>query len=267
MMDGGHPHFYTVGPLPQIDLGFTQIPTYYLVISLTYCFSILWFYKRCETRNLPQRNAMDISLILLVFGFIGARLAHILFEEPSHYSENPAQIFSFWQGGFVFYGGALLGYFMAFLYARRLKITFWLWHDTLAPVLAFGYATGRLACFLTACCYGAVCDLPWAVATKQVDIESGVVSTLLRHPTQLYASFIEYGILAFLLWYEKRKPPLGQAFLLWVILHGLNRLIMEAFRVDPRGPSILSFSVSAIVSLVIIVSAGSVLWRRRSNAA
>lgn len=259
------PTFYTIGPLPEIDLGFIQLPTYYLIISLTYCISILWFYKRCESRNLPQKNAMDISLILLVAGFIGARLTHILFEMPQYYLQNPLDIFYFWQGGFVFYGGALFGYLCAFLYTRKMKLTFWLWHDTIAPVLAFGYACGRMACFLVGCCYGKVCDLPWATPLTQVHVASENVTSLLRHPTQLYASGFELVTLVFLLWLEKRRPRLGQVFLSWVLLHSLGRLVMEFFRDDPRGPNLLGLSLSSLISIALIIAVIVTLKKRSQS--
>ncbi|MCB0377387.1 MAG: prolipoprotein diacylglyceryl transferase [Bdellovibrionales bacterium] len=258
----GLPTSYTLGPLPQISLFGLQIPTYHLIISLTCCLCVYWFYKRCEVRNLSQRNAMDISMIVLITGFVGARLAHVLWEYPSYYWQNPVEVFYFWQGGFVFYGGAILGYLCAFLYARRLKLTFWLWHDTAAPVLALGYALGRIACFLEGCCYGKVCTLPWAIPLKEVDVHSHAITTALRHPTQIYASLMEACTLFFLLWLEKKKAKLGVVFLSWVMLHALGRILMEIFRDDPRGPMLMGLSVSTMISLIFIGLAGMTLRAR-----
>ena len=249
------PEFYTQGPLPEINLGFIQLPTYYLIISLAYCISIFWFYKRCEDRNLSQKNAMDIGLIILIGGFIGARLFHIFFEYPQHYLDKPIEIFYFWQGGFVFYGGFLFAYLFAFLYARKFQLTFWLWHDTAAPVLAFGYALGRVACFLVGCCYGKICDLPWATPIKQIHIETNIIETVLRHPTQLYATFLELSTLVLLLVYEKKRPHLGNVFLLWVSLHSVGRIIMEIFRDDPRGATYFGLSISTLISALLLSSA------------
>ncbi len=257
------PRFYTLGPLPEIDLGFVALPTYYTLLSLTYCLCVYWFYRRCESRSLPQKNAMDIGLIILIGGFVGARLFHILFEYPSHYLENPLEIFYIWQGGFVFYGGFLFAYLLAFLYARKLQLTFWLWHDTLAPVLSLGYALGRLACFFVGCCYGKICDLPWAVSLKQVDIHNHAISSVLRHPTQLYASGLEFLTLFFLLWYEKRKPALGNVFLAWLALHSVNRIIMEIFRDDPRGAHYFGLSISTLISLLLLLAVTGVFLKRR----
>lgn len=261
-MNSSPPEFYTLGPLPEINLGFVTLPTYYTVLSLTYCLGIFWFYKRCESRNLSQKAAMDIGLLILVGGFIGARLFHVLFEYPGHYWQNPIEVFYFWQGGFVFYGGFLFAYGSVYLYARKLKLTFWLWHDTAAPVLAGGYALGRLACFLVGCCYGKVCDLPWGTALKQVNIHTHEVAILLRHPTQLYASIFEFSTLAFLLWYEKRRPQVGNVFLAWVFLHSLGRIIMEIFRDDPRGAQYFGLSISTLISVVLMITVTGVFLTR-----
>lgn len=261
-MEYGLPTTYTIGPLPQINFGNLSLPTYYLVISVACSICIYWFYKRCESRNLSIRNAMDICLIVLFSGFIGARLAHVIFEFPDYYRNNPIEILYFWQGGFVFYGGAILGYLCASFYARRLQMTFWLWHDTAAPVLALSYTIGRIACFLEGCCYGKVCSLPWAVALKEVNIHTHGTLTSLRHPTQLYAVGTELLTLIFLLWVERQKPKLGVVFLSWVILHATGRIIMEAFRDDPRGPDFFNLSISTVISILFIMIASIFLSKR-----
>lgn len=259
------PKTYTLGILPQIHIGNISLPTYYLVISIACSISIYWFYKRCEHRNLSIRNAMDICLIILTTGFIGARLAHVLFEFPLYYKNNLLEVLYFWQGGFVFYGGAIFGYVCAFLYARRLKMTFWLWHDTAAPVLALSYALGRIACFLEGCCYGKICNLPWATNLKEVHIHTHGITTSLRHPTQLYAMGTELLTLIFLLWLERRKPKLGVIFLSWVILHSLGRIVMETFRDDPRGPAIFDLSISTFISIIFILIALPLLLKRQRS--
>ena len=259
------PEFFTIGPLPHITVGPLEIPTYYFLISLAFCVGIFWFYKRCENRNLPTKNALDICLIVLVSGFIGARLFHIFFEFPDYYLRHPREIFYFWQGGFVFYGGFLFAYPAAYFYVRKLKLTFWLWHDTLAPVLALGYAMGRIACFLVGCCYGRVCDLPWAVPTKQIHVASETLTTLYRHPTQLYASFTEFLILGILLWFEKKKPRLGFVFLLWVLLHSANRFAMEIFRADPRGGEWFGLSISMLISVLLFFTSLIVILKRKND--
>ena len=249
------PEFYTIGPLPFISIFGAQVPSYYLVISLAYCVAILWFYKRCESKGLNQKIAMDLGMILMISGFVGARLLHVLFEAPEFYFKKPSMVLQFWQGGYVFYGGFLAAYALGTRYVLAKKEDLWAWKDALAPIVAFGYAMGRVACFLTGCCYGKVCELPWAVGLKQVDLHSHAQTTLLRHPTQLYATLFELIVLGYLLIFERRKPKPGVLFFTWLALHGGGRLMMEVFRDDPRGEALLGLSISSWISLALIILA------------
>jgi len=232
-----------------------SIPSYILVISLTYCLAIFWSVKRAEKFNMPRNIALDISLCLMLGGFIGARLLHIVYEAPDYYINYPYRMFYFWQGGFVFYGGAIGAFVTAATYLYFHKIPMKPWMDFFAPIGAFGYALGRIACFLNGCCYGKVCKLPWAVSFPGVDPIGS-----LRHPTQVYATSIELVTLAILLALQSNKfkwrffATPGRIFFLWIILHALNRLIMEAFRDDFRGDFIDGFSISSVISFTLIFS-------------
>jgi phosphatidylglycerol---prolipoprotein diacylglyceryl transferase len=264
-----HHHIDSViqGPLPFISVGDLQIPTYFLIISFTACLAILWFYRRAEAHGLSVDTALNISFIILLSAFLGARLAHILFEAPAYYWQNPMAVFDLASGGYVFYGGALLAYLCAFMYVHHYRLPLGEWHDVLAPIAALSYMIGRFACFLAGCCYGKVCDWPWAWPTKQVDLISGMSETLLRHPTQLYAMGTEGLSLLFLLWWQKRRHYPGQVFLLWVLLHSLGRLVMESLRDDPRGPLLWAqLSISSWTSLILLTISLSLMWRWRSSA-
>src|SRR6185295_13470681 len=62
-----------------------------------------------------------------------------------------------WDGGLVFYGGAITGIGVGALYARRRGLAFAPLADLIAPALAIGHALGRLGCFAAGCCYGKAC--------------------------------------------------------------------------------------------------------------
>lgn len=232
-----------------------SIPTYYLIISLTASVGLLWLVRRSRQQGLGQKAVLDLSLIIMVSGFIGARLLHVFYEMPQYYQEDWIRVLHFWNGGFVFYGGAFLAGVSCLFYLRKkLWPQYDRYLDLFAPVLSFTYALGRTACFLAGCCYGRSCELPWAIAG--------------RHPTQIYASLWEAGTLLILLGIEKivvkdRVRWLqknGSLFYLWMVLHGAGRLLMETFRNDFRGPS-WGLSVSSWISLAII-AAGVLLLRR-----
>jgi phosphatidylglycerol:prolipoprotein diacylglycerol transferase len=186
----------------------------------------------------------------MVFGFIGGRLVHVVFESPEVYKEDWRRVFEFWYGGFVWYGGALLGFVGALGFILIKKIDFKQWSDFYAPILALGYGLGRVSCFIAGCCYGRTCELPWAI--------SG------RHPTQLYAVVWELMAFIVLILLEKRKSlQAGMLFVVWIFMHSIGRLIMEYYREDFRGPMLVGFSISTWISLVLL--SASLLWFLRGQ--
>ncbi len=225
------------------------IPTYYLILSGAVCLALLWVSRRSVLFGLSRQRALDLSLIIMVSGFIGGRLFHVFYENYDFYLEDPTRVLYFWNGGFVFYGGALLSGLCAFIYLRATEpkdLKRYL--DLFAAPLSFTYILGRIACFFAGCCYGRYCDLPWAINA--------------RHPTQLYAVFWEVGTLILVLAIEKtaikdRFKPLkgtGSVFYLWILLHACGRLVMEAFRDDFRGPT-LGLSISSWISVGLVALA------------
>jgi phosphatidylglycerol:prolipoprotein diacylglycerol transferase len=235
-----------------------EIPSFFLVISLVLSVSLLWIVRRGEYYDLPKKNILDLSLLLMVASFIGARLMHVLYENLSYYAQDPVKIFYFWEGGFVYFGGMILALIAALFYLRNVKAPKpGLYFDAFAPVLSFAYGFGRIGCFLAGCCFGKECFLPWAVNQK--------------HPTQLYALLWEVGAIFILLGLEKKDPSKrmkflnrpGDLFVLWLALHATGRLIMEFFREDFRGDPVLGLSISSLLSLVLLIVSLSLLIGNR----
>lgn len=171
---------------------------------------------------------------------------HVFYEEWDYYLNNPKLIFYFWEGGFAFFGGLVLSLIVGLIYTRYRKINFLEWADFFTPVASLGHALGRLGCFLSGCCFGSQCSLPWAYDGK--------------HPTALYLAVGEFIIFLLLLLIEKKQLSKfsGGLFVKWLLLHSLLRFNVEYFRDDFRGlfikfPVLGSLSISQIISLVIII--------------
>lgn len=126
-------------------------------------------------KRLANRRGIDgevystAGILALVFGVLGARLSHVL-ENLGEYTD-PSR--SFWAnlsaaanlgaGGLTYYGGVLLSAPIIIGYLKWKKVPLLLSMDIAAPALMIGLAFGRIGCFLNGCCYGQVCELPWAV--------------------------------------------------------------------------------------------------------
>ncbi len=256
------------GFLPSFHVFGFLVPVYFLDISIAFILSMLWLVKRADRRGLSRNRALDASLVLMITGFVGSRLFHVVVEEPAYYAARPSLVFDVWSGGFVWYGGALLGAAAAVLFLKWKREPVGVWLDLFAPVCALGYALGRVACVLTGCCYGRVMRLPEFLGGE-----------LVRHPTQSYAVVSELIALALLVWFERlhheRRGPSwfrdllfepGQLFFVWLCLHAIGRIFMEQFRDDPRGPELLGSSVSTWLSVALLGASAVLLLIRRRKA-
>jgi phosphatidylglycerol---prolipoprotein diacylglyceryl transferase len=232
--------------IPILHIGSFQIPTFFLVISLSLTALLFLLSYRVEHFSANRKIAYDIALLMMVSGFIGGRLFHVIYEEWDFYAKDPMQILYFWNGGFVFLGGLVTCLITGFIYARVKKISFAEWTDFFTPLFSLAHALGRLGCVFSGCCFGSVCFLPWALDG--------------RHPTALYLVVGEFFIFLLLLLFESQKTykVKGSLFAKWLLLHSLLRFNVEYFRDDFRGlffkvPLLGSLSISQVISLVIIL--------------
>ncbi len=230
-----------------------SLPSYYLVNSLIAIITLFWLRKRTSQLGLSAQTSLELYFIVAVAGFLGARAFHAIYEEPLYYFNKPQEFFYFWQGGFVFYGGALIGFAAGWIYLqKKQKKSAYLYMDLFAPLASLSYALGRLGCFLAGCCYGTTCTLPWAIQN--------------RHPTQLYSFFFESLVLVLILRFEKTKhlKPAGSLFFIWVFLHALGHFMIEQLRDDDRGFQLV-LSVSSWISLILMLVSILVLQKKSSR--
>lgn len=230
---------------PEFNLGFGTIPTYFVVISLLLSALVLLGYRKALTEDQNPVLVMNLALLIMVFGFLGARLFHVFYEAPQIYFEQPSLIFQFWLGGYVFYGGAFAAFATCWTYLKWKRENWKEWADFFTPLIALGAGWGRLGCFFAGCCFGSVCTFPWAVQFQD---------SFLRHPTQLYQLGLEtlFAVLTFQLSKlpEFKKNP-GRLFLTYLFLHGLGRAFIETFRDDFRGSLILGMGISFWMALAL----------------
>lgn len=239
--------------LPQIKFLGLQLPTFFLVISLSLTLLLFWLSERLDSEKgkaFDRKTAFDLSLVIMISGFLGGRLFHVFYEHWDFYANHPLEIFKFWNGGFVYFGGFIAALICSFIFLKQQKQDLYIWADFMTPLLSASYALGRIGCFFEGCCYGLYCELPWSVAG--------------RHPTQIYMSLGEFFILGFLLLIEKKVkfPFNGYLFTKWIMLHSIFRFIFEFYRDDDRGQSVLGLSISQLICLVLFLGSSVFLLRK-----
>jgi len=130
----------------------------------------MWLAKFLARRKgLDGELFANAALIGLFTGVIGARLSHVLenlsdFTRPERsVARNLFEMINISSGGLTYYGGFILAFPTLVIYAIKNKIPLRTGMDIIAPCLMLGLAFGRIGCFLNGCCFGAECNLPWAV--------------------------------------------------------------------------------------------------------
>ncbi|MBN1452999.1 MAG: prolipoprotein diacylglyceryl transferase [Anaerolineales bacterium] len=229
-----------------------------------------WIAEREYTRRGENSEHIWNSLIwALPVGVVGARLwyvANATLGGNSYYMDNPGQILNIPQGGLHFFGGLLFGALAMIFYIRRNNLDPWLLLDVAAPVTMIGQAIARPANFINQELYGQPTTLPWGISIEAQhrippynDMNLYPDSTRF-HPAFAYEMIWNFLAAGLLLWAarhfpEKFKP--GAMFSWWLVLAGVGRVIIEAFRPDqPRIPGTdLSYSrlVAGLMALAGVI--------------
>jgi len=215
-----------------IEFGFFKIFTYGLLVATGFLVAILLASSRAEKEGLDSQKVLDLCFYVMVSALLGARLLYVIVEYR-YFLDSPLEIFKFWKGGLVFYGGLILGVLISLWYLKRNQMPMWKTADLLAPSIALGQLIGRWGCFFAGCCYGKKTDVAWGIIFT--DPRSLAPLEISLHPTQVYLSLNAVFIFIFLMWLSKRKVFDGQILWSYGILYSIGRFLIEYFRSDDRG--------------------------------
>ncbi len=209
-----------------------------LIVALAALVAILWMIRRARQAGENEEQYLEIAFWLIISGFVGARLFYFIFF-PEHFLADPlGALLS--QGGLVWYGGMIAVTLTVIFYTRLKGINLWKFGDVFVPTAALALAIGRIGCLMAGCCYGAVCEVPWAIHYPHGHETGG----LPVHPTPLYESFALLVVTGLLLRIDKRKPFNGLTTWMFFIIYGVVRFVIEYYRGD-RLVWLESFNLSA----------------------
>ena len=124
---------------------------------------------RAKKVGLSPDAIFGLAFHMFVAGIVGARLFFIIQKwnesiyDPNSLANTLKNCVNFVEGGLVVYGsliGALIG---AIYFLRKHKLPLLPVADLIAPSLPLGLAIGRIGCLMNGCCFGGVCEQPWAI--------------------------------------------------------------------------------------------------------
>lgn len=208
---------------------------------------------------------MDFLMYAIFFAFLGARIYYVLFQ-LEYYMKHPIEVFYLREGGLAIYGAIIASVIVAIIFTKRKKIKFWRFADTAIYGLVIGQVIGRWGNFVNREAFGDYTNSIFAMRLMKDQVSAPMTTTILDnlkiisgvtyiqvHPTFLYESLWNLGLLIILLIYLKHKRFEGEIFFLYLVGYGIGRLWIEGLRTDPLLLAVFQIPVSQVVSVMIIL--------------
>jgi len=246
--------------IPYLHLGPLQLPTFGLMVALALITAAYVLQADFDRRGM-NADAFTMITIAGLLGILGAKLYHLL-ETPAEFFANPLPLLLS-RYGFAWFGGFLGGFGALLVMGWRAKLPVREFLDACSPAASFGYAIGRIGCFLSGDGdYGKPTSLPWGmsfpngvVPTTQTCVQWGSPADCRVHPAPLYELLI-WSAIGWLLWrlgarILKDPRRSGEIFCYYLILTGVARFLVEIIRINP--PWILGLSNAQVASAVSVI--------------
>ncbi|MDP9805507.1 prolipoprotein diacylglyceryl transferase [Trueperella bonasi] len=217
-----------------------------------------WVGDRRYTRwGGPEEVSVDVSVWMVLFGIIGARIYHVITTPDPYFGPGGdfTKAFRIWEGGLGIWGGIALGAVGGYIALHRRGLRFAPFADALAPGVLIAQAIGRLGNYFNQELFGKPTDLPWALKIDESNIPAGYPPGTTFHPTFLYEALWVLAMAALLVWLEKRfRLRGGQTAIMYVILYTVGRVWIENLRID-EAQIFAGLRLNVWTSIVVFVLA------------
>lgn len=222
---------FSIGPFHVYFFG--------LMIAISIITAVFFAQWLSSKKGIKDDIMFNLAIIGVIGGIVGARVFYILFYNPSFYFSNPMEIFKITEGGLSIHGGLVVAIVTGYIYALKVKISFFKLADIAVVAMALAQGIGRVGCDV----FGKVMTnvMPWGIS----------VGGNILHPAQVYEFVLDY-ILFIILWRKSEKQKYeGEVFVTYIIGFPIIRGIVEFFRINPViwGP----FSISHLLSILFII--------------
>ncbi|MCI6633929.1 MAG: prolipoprotein diacylglyceryl transferase [Clostridiales bacterium] len=219
-----------------------------------------------KRKKLTEDDILDMCLVIIPSGVVGARLYYVIFEWAS-YASNPIRALYIWEGGLAIYGAVIGGLIGMFIYSRVKKIRFLKLADCIAPGLVLAQAIGRWGNFFNQEAFGLPINngelmwFPFAVYIEGYHTFNGQPCSNPYHMATFFYESVWCLIVFIILWSCRRKfKHDGDAILSYAALYGLERMFVERLRGDslyiikPGGAIAAGIRVSEMLSFILVVA-------------
>lgn len=254
----------------MIQLGSISFHFYGLILGLAIVLGFHLITLKAKKNNISENDVAKAAIWIIIAGFIGARLWHVV-TDWSLYASRLEAIFFVWQGGLSILGAVAGGFLGAFAYSRFYRgIPLSLLLDLSIFGLPFAQAVGRIANFLNQELYGLPTHLPWGIYISPEYRIKGLEAFSYFHPLFAYESLLTFGA-GCLIWYlySKKVPPewnLGRGilFLAYIEYYAGVRVLLDFLRPDKvvvQG----GLGLNQLILILFLCVNGWYLWKKYEN--
>lgn len=286
MMNAGDIAFPNLGiylenvPKSFTVFGFT-IAFYGVIIGIGMMAGLMMALREAKVSGQDPEIYWDFFLYAVIFSIIGARIYYVVFAWD-YYKDNLLSIFNTRNGGLAIYGAVIAAFLTLLVYSRVKKTNFMQMADTGVLGLILGQIIGRWGNFMNREAFGEYTEglfamrLPVAavraneITEKMADHLTEGINYIQVHPTFLYESLWNLGILVLMLLYRKHKRFHGEICLFYLGGYGIGRFWIEALRTDQLRWGHTDIAVSQVLGLVLFFAAVAIdivirLWMKNKE--
>lgn len=253
--------------ISQFSIGPVTIHIYALCILMGIVLAVWITTTRWKKLGGNFDQVLDITLVSVPAGIIGARLYHIITTPERFFGPDGdwAEMFRIWNGGLGIWGGVLFGALAAWAWCRHKHYPMALLADAIAPGLLVAQAVGRLGNWFNQELYGAPTTLPWGLKLNMEGTAIGhseqcydgatCPSGTLFHPTFLYEmiwNLIGAAIIVYIGSKAMKKLKAGSLFVVYIMWYTLGRTWIESLRID-YAHEFLGVRINVWVSMAVFV--------------
>jgi len=252
--------------IKNFSIGGLTIAIYGIMVTAGLLLGLYLTRLRAKETGQDPETYLDLFLLLVITGFLGARLYYVAFTWD-YYKAHPLQILNFRGGGIAFYGGLIAGTIALIVFSKRRNLHFLRVLDTVIMGVCAGQIVGRWGNFFNREAFGQYTDGLFAMqlpvsAVRQNEITQEMWDHLVTisgvdfiqvHPTFLYEGLWNLGLLILLFVFRNKVKFYGETFFRYLLGYGIGRFWIESLRTDQLKLPVIHVPVSMVVAVLTAV--------------
>ena len=240
-----------------LALGEIKVQWYGIIIVIGMILACVYaFYRMNRSMGLVLDDMLDVAIVCIPCGIVGARLYYVLTSLDQYHSFY--DVIAIWNGGLAIYGGIIGGLLgiLGVCFVKKYKFLSVL--DCVAPGVMIGQIIGRWGNFVNAEAYGVIGKYDFLGISLDASFLANnnpfimTINGFLVHPTFLYESAWNLLGVVIINGFWKKKKFNGQIVVEYLTWYGLGRCIIEGFRGDSLY--IGQFRISQLLAYVCFVT-------------